>query len=151
MPAYGYAVELLPIYILVHIAYVFANIWITSALMMLNSERYVLRDVFFHGGLLLLVYPLQAPVKPPTKGVFHCRMCHVYKEFTVWDFVALAVHCGFLVSGLIERMIFRWGFSISFFLMLFTRIAIALALMEYHFRLEMSEDKDKANKNVPRV
>ena len=135
--------DLLPIYFLVHIAFVFANIWISSALMMQNSELDVLRDVFVYGGLLLLIYPLKLSIKPPTKGVFHCTICHISKDFTVWDFVALALHCGFLGSALIERIIFKREFSIIFFLMGLARLVIGLALIGYHYRLEVSEDKRK--------
>ena len=146
MPAYGFAVDLLPIYVLVHIAFLLANIWITSALLLKNSLFAVFEDVLFHGLFLLPIYlTSKMSIKPPTKGVFHCTMCHVGQEFTVWDFVALAVHCGFLAGALIERIFTRFELSITYFLMVIIRVFILFALVVYHFRKEMSELEQRAN------
>ena len=106
----------------------------------------VFKDVLFHRLFLLPIYlRSKISIKPLTKGAFHCKMCHVGQEFTVWDFVALAVHCGFLAGALIERIFTRFELSFTYFLMVIIRVAILFTLDYYHFRKEMAELEQRAN------
>ena len=139
MPAFNFAVDLWPIYFLVQMAFVFANVWIGSTLLMYTSEYDLIRDVVFHGLTLLLVHAMHIPIRPPMKGVFHCKICHIDSKFTVWDFISLIMHCGFLALCLFERFSLKREFSALLVLLLPIRAIIVFGLKVYHDRLIESE------------
>lgn len=135
--------RLIPIYVLINLAYVFANVWIGCSFFIHKSEIEVLADVLYHGIALSSVNMVMSTIprnfEPPTEGVFHCVLCHKGTNISMWDFLALALHCAFLTLCLLERMVWKGLFSLFLICLFPLRVTLQLLLEYFHKKKVKSE------------